>query len=89
MYEVYDTDPEPLKQIKLFMCAYHIVDITMRMLRIKELKLIQGFPEDYILCGTQEEQKKYLGNAVVTVMAKVWCEAIVTGLRKKGEEAAA
>lgn len=89
VYEVYDTDPEPLKQIKLFMCAYHIVDITMRMLRIKELKLIQGFPEDYILCGTQEEQKKYLGNAVVTVVAKVWCEAIVTGLRKKGEEAAA
>ena len=81
VYEIYDTDSEPLKQIKLFMCAYGIVDITMRMLRIKELKLIQGFPEDYILCGTQEEQKKYLGNAVVTIMAKVWCEAIVGAFR--------
>ncbi|MBR1435015.1 MAG: DNA cytosine methyltransferase [Bacteroidales bacterium] len=80
VYEIYDTDSEPLKQIKLFMCAYHIIDITMRMLRIKELKLIQGFPEDYVLCGTQEEQKKYLGNAVVTIMAKVWCEALVDSL---------
>ena len=80
VYEVYDTDSDTMKQIKLFMCAYGIVDITMRMLRIKELKLIQGFPEDYVLVGTQEEQKKYLGNAVVTVVAKAWCEALVTSL---------
>lgn len=75
-YEVYGTDSEVLRNIKAFMAAYGIVDITMRMLRIKELKLIQGFPEDYILVGTQEEQKKYLGNAVVTVVAKAWCEAV-------------
>ena len=80
LYEVYDTDSDVLREIKLFMAAYGIVDITMRMLRIKELKLIQGFPEDYILVGTQEEQKKYLGNAVVTIMAKVWCEAMVRAM---------
>lgn len=89
VYEIYSTDSDTMKQIKLFMCLYGIVDITMRMLRIKELKLIQGFPEDYILCGTQEEQKKYLGNAVVTIMAKVWCEAIVTELFKRTTTAVA
>ena len=83
VYEIYDTDSDTLKQIKLFMCAHGIVDITMRMLRIKELKLIQVFPEDYVLMGTQEEQKKYLGNAVVTIMAKVWCEAIADNLARK------
>jgi DNA (cytosine-5)-methyltransferase 1 len=76
-YEVYGTDSEVLRNIKAFMAAYGIVDITMRMLRIKELKLIQGFPEDYVLVGSLEEQKKFLGNAVVTVMAKAWCEALV------------
>ena len=79
-YEVYATDTEAMRDIKAFMAAYGIVDITMRMLRIKELKLIQGFPEDYVLVGTQEEQKKYLGNAVVTVMSKAWCEALVPAI---------
>ena len=88
LYEIYASDPEILREIKLFMAAYGIVDITMRMLRIKELKRIQGFPEDYILIGSQEEQKKFLGNAVVTVMAKAWCEALVAGLFP-GEFAAA
>ena len=72
-----DADSETMKKIKWFMLAYGIVDISMRMLRISELKQIQGFPKDYILVGTQEEQKKYLGNAVVTVMSKVWCETMV------------
>ena len=80
VYEVYGTDSEILREIKLFMAAFGIVDITMRMLRIKELKLIQGFPEDYVLVGTQEEQKKFLGNEVVTVMAKAWCEALVQAM---------
>ena len=82
-YEVYGTDSDVLRNIKAFMAAYGIVDITMRMLRIKELKLIQGFPEDYILIGSQEEQKKFLGNAVVTVVSKAWCEALVRDLWPK------
>ncbi len=88
-YEIYDTDTDILKKIKLFMCQWGIVDISMRMLRIKELKLIQGFPEDYVLIGSQEEQKKYLGNAVVTIVAKAWCEAIVNELFKKDKTKAA
>lgn len=82
LYEVLPEDSPVMRDIKAFMCLYGIVDISMRMLRIKELKLIQGFPADYVLCGNQQEQKKFLGNAVVTIMAKVWCEAIVPQLRK-------
>lgn len=88
IYIAYDTDSPILKEIKQFMFTYGIVDISMRMLRIDELKLIQGFPKDYVLVGTQEEQKKYLGNAVVTIMAKVWCEAIVPSLRREAASAA-
>lgn len=89
VYIAYDTDSPVLREIKQFMFTYGIVDISMRMLRIDELKLIQGFPKDYVLVGTQEEQKKYLGNAVVTIMAKVWCEAIVPTLHKKAKTAVA
>ena len=76
LYEVFADDSAVMRNIKAFMAAYGIIDITMRMLRIRELKLIQGFPADYVLVGSQQEQKKYLGNAVVTVVAKAWCEAI-------------
>jgi len=77
VYNIYPEDSETMRDIKVFMCENGIVDVTMRMLRIGELKKIQGFPDDYILVGTQQEQKKFLGNAVVTVMARALCEAIV------------
>lgn len=62
------------------MAMYGIVNITMRMLRVLELKRIMGFPEDYILVGTQAEQKKFIGNAVEVNMARVLCEALVNKL---------
>lgn len=37
----------------------------------------QPRPEDYVLVGTQAEQKKYIGNAVEVTIARVWCEALV------------
>ena len=89
IYLFYESDSEIMKEIKRFMFVFGIVDISMRMLKIDELKLIQGFPKDYVLVGTQEEQKKYLGNAVVTIMAKVWCEAIVPTLDKNTKSAVA
>ena len=58
------------------MALYGIIDIKMRMLRIAELKKIMGFPEDYILVGTQADQKKFIGNAVEVNMARVLCEAL-------------
>lgn len=42
-----------------------IVDIHYRMLKVSELKLAQGFPQDYILDKTSETvAKKHIGNAV-------------------------
>ena len=80
VYEIYETDSPMTKQIKEFMAMYGIVNITMRMLRVPELKRIMGFPEDYVLVGTQADQKKFIGNAVEVNMARVLCEAIVKKL---------
>lgn len=60
---------------------YGIVDICMRMLKIDELKRIMGFPTDYVLVGTQAEQKKYIGNAVEVNMSRVLCEALCKKLK--------
>lgn len=75
-----NSDSEMMKKIKEFMRIYGIVDIKMRMLRIPELKQIMGFPEDYVLVGTQAEQKKYIGNAVEVTIARAICEALVSKL---------
>lgn len=73
---IYEDDSEWTRKIKEFMAAYGIVDICMRMLNIGELKRIMGFPTDYVLVGTQAEQKKYIGNAVEVNMSRVLCEAL-------------
>lgn len=78
---IYDTDSPMTVRIKEFMSFYCIIDITMRMLTIDELKKIQGFPEDYILIGTQAEQKKFIGNAVEVTIARVLCECLCFALR--------
>lgn len=80
--EIYDTDSPMTCKIKEFMALYGIVDIKMRMLRIPELKRIMGFPEDYVLVGTQADQKKFIGNAVEVTMARVLCEALSRKLRE-------
>lgn len=73
---IYDDDSEWTRKVKEFMAIYGIVDICMRMLKIDELKRIMGFPTDYVLIGTQAEQKKYIGNAVEVNMSRVLCEAL-------------
>lgn len=78
---IYDSDSPMTVRIKEFMALYCIIDITMRMLTIEELKKIQGFPEDYILIGTQAEQKKFIGNAVEVTIARVLCECLCFALR--------
>lgn len=81
--EIYDTDSPMTRKIKEFMALYGIVDIKMRMLRIPELKKIMGFPEDYMLIGTQADQKKFIGNAVEVNMARVLCEALARKITNK------
>lgn len=79
--EIYDNDSPMTVKIKEFMALYGIVDIKMRMLRIPELKRIMGFPEDYVLVGTQADQKKFIGNAVEVTQAKKNTEALCKRLR--------
>ena len=80
---IYEEDSPMTRKIKMFMAMYNIADIKMRMLKIAELKRIMGFPEDYILVGTQSEQKKYIGNAVEVNMSRALCEALCNKLNSK------
>ena len=82
---VYDTDSPIMVKIKEFMALYRIVDIKMRMLKISELKLIMGFPEDYVLIGTQADQKKFIGNAVEVTIARAWCVALCDSVKRFAE----
>ncbi len=80
--EIYKSDSPMMVKIKEFMAIYCIVDIKMRMLMVEELMLIMGFPKDYVLIGTQAEQKKFIGNAVEVTIARKWCEALCSRLRE-------
>ena len=81
-------DSPAMVKIKEFMAMYGIIDIKMRMLRIPELKRIMGFPADYVLVGTQADQKKFIGNAVEVNMARVLCEALCHRLMEAPQETA-
>ena len=70
---------------------YAITDIFLRMLKPEELKLMQGFPEDYIIDRDADfnpypktQQVARIGNSVVPIMAKVLVEANC-GYLKVGE----
>lgn len=67
---IYECDSETMIKIKEFMALYSIVDIKMRMLKVPELLRIQGFPKNYILQGNQSQQKKFIGNSVVPLVAE-------------------
>lgn len=82
VYQVYESDTPTMQKIKSFMALHGIVDICMRMLKITELKKIMGFPENYVLVGTQSDQKKFIGNAVEVNMARVLCEALCKRLNE-------
>lgn len=73
---IYEDDSPMTVRVKEFMAMYGIIDIHLRMLKVDELKRIMGFPSDYILIGTQSEQKKYIGNAVEVNMARALVETL-------------
>lgn len=70
---------------------YAILDIFLRMLSPEELKLAQGFPQDYIIDRDyawkpypKTEQVRRIGNSVVPIMAEVLVAANC-GYLKVGE----
>ncbi len=66
---------ETEKLIVEFMQQNGISDIKIRMLKISELKKIQGFPEEFELTGTKTNQLKFIGNSVVPIMAQKLIES--------------
>ena len=84
---VYKDDIKEMVKLKEIMALYNIVDIKMRMLKIPELLKIQGFPDGYKMFGTQNDQKKFIGNSVTPIVPEKWLETIYTFLegRKKTE----
>ena len=71
------------------MALYGLADIYQRMLNVKELKRIQGFPEDYVLIGNQAEQKKFIGNSVHTSIPKAWCAVLSQAILETSPQLAA
>lgn len=72
---------------------YILKDIFLRMLKPEELKLMQGFPSDYIIDRDYSwkpypisEQVKRIGNSVVPIMAQKLVEANC-GYLKTGDRA--
>lgn len=53
------------------------LDITHRMLTMRELSNATSFPEDYIFCGGDTAAKKQIGNAVPPKMAEALYLAIL------------
>ncbi|RZJ33739.1 MAG: DNA cytosine methyltransferase [Flavobacterium sp.] len=70
MIVIYENDSPSMVKIKEFMAVHGIIDVKMRMLKINEMLRIQGFPDGYVLKGTQTDQKKFIGNSVVPIMAQ-------------------
>lgn len=87
--EIYETDSPMTVKIKGFMAMYGIVDIYMRMLKVVELKRIQGFPDEYVLLGNQSEQKKFIGNAVHTSIPKAWCPVLSQAINENKHQSVA
>lgn len=75
-WTINSADSPAMIALKTFMEANSIADIFMRMLKVLELKRIQGFPDNYILHGPQNEQKKFIGNSVETGVVKSWFRAM-------------
>lgn len=75
MIVIYESDSPIMIKIKEFMAEHGIIDIKMRMLLVSEMLKIQGFPDTYILTGTQTDKKKFIGNSVVPLIAQKLVEA--------------
>ena len=65
-------------QPRLFVPLKNASGCYLRMLLPDELKQIQGFPSDYILCGSVKEQIIQIGNAVPPPLIKAIVEHVTS-----------
>jgi len=64
-------------QPRLFVPIQNASGCYLRMFTPDELKQIQGFPSDYIVCGTKKEKIAQIGNAVPPPLIKAVVEKII------------
>lgn len=50
-----------------------------RRLRVMELKRLQTFPDDFVICGNRRSAQRQLGNAVPPLLARRIAEALIEG----------
>ena len=55
-------------------------DGSVRYMSVREAKLVQTFPDDYIIYGTWSEAMRQIGNAVPVRLAKIMGEALYSAL---------
>jgi DNA (cytosine-5)-methyltransferase 1 len=79
-------DSETMRKLKAICWHYGIADITTRMLKVSELKQIQGFGKEYYLAGTKTDQKKFIGNAVTPKIVKAMMEALYHEVERELEQ---
>jgi DNA (cytosine-5)-methyltransferase 1 len=83
-WQFQDGDSETMRLIRLFLRAYNQSDVLLRMLMVKELLAIQGFPADYVLKGSSTDKKKFVGNSVPPKMSQRITEALYEALQEAG-----
>ena len=54
------------------------LDITHRMLTVRELAAATGFPGDYVFCGSDDDAKMMIGNAVCPDLAEALVRAALS-----------
>lgn len=54
---------------------------VLRRLTLNEVKLLQGFPEDWIVAGSKSQQYKQIGNAVPAVFGEALGKVLISHLK--------
>jgi len=58
----------------------------LRRLTLLEVKRLQGFPDDWVLCGNKADAFKQIGNAVPTVFGQVLGETLLGHLKTADDD---
>ena len=79
-YAGYNIADDEILIIEINGVQHFISDIGMRMLKAKELKLAQGFPEDYIIDIEPYIGKKYSEAKQIARLGNAVCPPVATAL---------
>lgn len=79
-YAGYNIATDEILIIEINGVQHFIADIGMRMLKAKELKLAQGFPEDYIIDIEPYIGKKYSEAKQIARLGNAVCSPVATAL---------